>query len=417
MEPGSGYLSDYFTGVGMKRLRLVDTPKGSNQHEVGDKDEGEALKRVLGDVERKRSNRFKAHYVWLSSEQETISEEGFLSWYDTRAKQTHRSPEWRLYYQTNAVTDLMNEGDTLFVARQTDDEVLFIVVPYDSELLSQVRWLFGFMQQAELDIYETRDLSVEAGHDRIDFISRFILDEIGIEFEDPNANTLDSIIERFGAWFPRTLEFSDLARQTLPQVSALDDPDEALMVWLNHEEAMFRRLEKRVVSERIREGFLVDGEADVDSFLQFSLGVQNRRKSRMGHSFQNHLKAVFDAFEIRHDTQVRTENGKVPDFIFPGTKEYFDEDFEVSLLTMLAAKSSCKDRWPQILPEAARIPRKHLVTLEPGISENQTDMMETENVQLVVPGPLAGSYTSRQQKWLWSIGQFVRTVQERQDYS
>lgn len=415
MELDSGYLSDYFTGVGMKRLRLVDTPEGSNQHEVGDRDNGEALQNILGDAERKGSNRFEAQYVWLSSEQETITEEGLLSWYDTRAKKAHRSPEWRLYYQKNPVTELMREGDTLFVARQTDDKVLFIVVPSDSELLSQVRWLFGFMQQAELDIYETRDLSGSDGRDQIDFISRFILDEMGIEFEDPNANTLDSIIDRFGTRFPKTLEFSDLARQTLPQVRALDDPDAALMTWLNHEEAMFRRLEKRVVSERIEEGFLVDGEADVDSFLQFSLGVQNRRKSRMGHSFQNHLKAVFDAFEIRHDTQVKTENGKIPDFIFPGSKEYFDPEFDIASLTMLAAKSTCKDRWPQILPEAARIPRKHLVTLEPGISENQTDMMEVENVQLVVPASLRESYTQRQREWLWSVSQFLTAVAERQD--
>ena len=39
--------------------------------------------------------------------------------------------------------------------------------------------------------------------------------------------------------------------QTLPEGSALDDPDVAIMAWLDHEEAMFRRLESRVVAERL----------------------------------------------------------------------------------------------------------------------------------------------------------------------
>ena len=35
-------------------------------------------------------------------------------------------------------------------------------------------------------------------------------------------------------------------------------------------------------------------------------------------------------------------------------------------------KSTCKDRWRQVLSEADRIPNKHLFTLEAAISENQT---------------------------------------------
>jgi len=412
VDINSGYLSDYFTGVGTKRLTRVDATANSNQHEIGDANRGETLMRVLGEEPRKQNNRFEARYIWLHSEQETITANGYLSWYDTRENQPHRAAEWRLYYQTNAVTELMDEGDTLFVARQLDGVVLFIVVPRESDLTAQVSWLFGFRQQPDL-AFETREFS-EDNDSGLDFISRFILDEIGIEFEDPNANSIDTIIERFGTTFPKTSEFSDLARLTLPEIDARDDPDVALIAWLNHEEAMFRRLEKRVVAQRIESGFLDDGEADVDGFIQFSLSVQNRRKSRMGHSFQNHLKAVFDAFDIKHDTQVKTENGKTPDFIFPGREAYFDSAFPIPSLTMLAAKSSCKDRWPQILPEAARIPQKHLVTLEPGISVNQTDAMKAENVQLVVPASIGNSYTDDQKAWLWSVADFLTIVAARQ---
>ncbi|EJA5030400.1 hypothetical protein MU985_004932 [Salmonella enterica] len=40
---------------------------------------------------------------------------------------------------------------------------------------------------------------------------------------------------------------------------------------------------------------------------------------------------------------------------------------------MLAYKSTCKDRWRQMLNEAVRIPDKHLLTLESSICENQTN--------------------------------------------
>ena len=42
---------------------------------------------------------------------------------------------------------------------------------------------------------------------------------------------------------------------------------------------------------------------------------------------------------------------------------------------MLGAKSTCKDRWRQVLAEDEKISRKHLLTLEPGISEPQTHQM------------------------------------------
>lgn len=308
----------------------------------------------------------------------------------------------------------MTEGDRLYVARlkQPDDLVLFIVVPKNSALESHIAWLFGFELQQELTF-----AALEFGKDddgAIDFISRFVLDEIGVEFEDPNANTIDSIIERFGFEFPKTIPFSDHARLTLPGIDARDDPDAALMAWLNHEEAMFRRLERKIVSGRIAQGFVEAEEVDVDAFVSFSQSILQRRKSRMGYSFQNHLSAVFDAFELRYDPQVITENSKKPDFVFPGKAEYFDESFSVDLLTMLAAKSTCKDRWSQVLPEAARIPKKHLVTLEPGISIGQTQSMKAENLQLIVPASLQASYTQEQRDWLMNIADFVALVTNRQ---
>ena len=81
---------------------------------------------------------------------------------------------------------------------------------------------------------------------------------------------------------------------------------------------------------------------------------------------------------------------------------------------MLGAKSTCKDRWRQVLAEAEKISRKHLLTLEPGISEPQTHQMEASSLQLVVPQPVQGSYTDAQQGWLWSVADFIGEVRAKQ---
>lgn len=398
-----GHLSEYFEGVGVKRLSAVDAnPERSNQHEVGTTPE---MRQFLGENHQQR---FVANYVWLGDEQEGFSCLDFATHYDTRLNQPHRRPEWRLYYTSNAVTEIMQEGDTLFVAKRPGDELLFIVVPAGSTIENQLLWLFGFDSQPSLKFAAQQ----YSGHNdsALDFAARFVLDELGIEFEDPDANSLDSIIEKFGLKFPTTYEFSHLARLTLPTVAADLAPDTALIAWLDHEEAMFRRLERRIVSARVEQGFVTGEGVDVDGFLKFSLSVQNRRKSRMGHSFEHHLAAVFDACAIAYTKGGKTERNNKPDFLFPGQAAYSDPSFPADRLSMLAAKSVCKERWRQILPEADRIAIKHLATLEPGISSAQTDQMKSHAVQLIVPLPIQSSYNSEQAKWLWSVEQFVSHV-------
>ncbi len=213
----------------------------------------------------------------------------------------------------------------------------------------------------------------------------------------------------------KTADFSKLARQTLPeQVSPRDDPDAALLAWLGHEEALFRRLERRAVAERLGAGFVTDDGVDVDGFLRFSLSVQNRRKARMGHSLEHHAAAVLDARGISYDRSPITEHNHRPDFLFPSIEAYHSSTAGWWCLAMLGAKSTCKDRWRQVLVEAEKIPEKHLLTLEPGISESQTHQMAVVKLQLVVPREIHDSYTEKQRGWLWTFDQFIRDVEARQ---
>lgn len=82
---------------------------------------------------------------------------------------------------------------------------------------------------------------------------------------------------------------------------------------------------------------------------------------------------------------------------------------------MLGVKSTCKDRWRQVLAEADRIEHKHLLTLEASISKHQTDEMRAKNLQLVLPRGLHETYMPEQQAWLMDISSFTTLVRERQD--
>jgi len=167
------------------------------------------------------------------------------------------------------------------------------------------------------------------------------------------------------------------------------------------------------VAEKLQQGFGEVGN-DVDEFISFSLSVQNRRKSRAGLAFENHLAYLFDAQELLYSWGAKTERNNKPDFLFPGITYYQDTEFTTELLTMLGVKTSAKERWRQVLPEADRIERKHLVTLEPAISVNQTDEMIAQHLQLVLPQPLMETYTAEQQDKLINLSDFIGIVRERQ---
>lgn len=400
-----GILRDHFAGAGVKRLSAVDAdPVRSNQHEVGTT--REMRDRFLGEIHEQQ---YQVRYIRVDDDREVVSVEGTATHYDARIRKKHRAAEWRLYYPSNAVTEAMQEGDTLFLAKHDDGRLYFIVAPEGSTSEHQLLWLFGV--EPEGKSFVSREFPADGP--TLDFAARYILDEIGIETEDPEADRLDGIIDPLPLEFPSTANFSYLARDTLPDVRAEDDPDAALLAWLDREEALFRRLEKRIVSRRLEEGFTNGTGVDVDGFIRFSLSVHNRRKSRMGYSLENHLEAVFSAFGIAYDRGKITENNHRPDFLFPSVMAYHAAPATgAANLTMLGAKSSCKERWRQVLAEADKIPRKHLLTLEPGISEPQTNQMEASSLQLVVPRDIHGSYTEGQRAWLWNLGDFVEHLRQ-----
>lgn len=396
-------LSDFFSGVGFKRLSQVEVlPDLSNQHEFNGISR---FKDIFGSDKRK----FKTKFIYLADEDDkTVVDDGFMTWYDARQNHATRT-EFRFYYSSNAVLSQARVNDLVVVGLTKVGDLAVIVAPQSSTSERQLQWLFGIDNVT--DSFVVRDFS---GVKRdIGFAGRYILSTLGIEEQLVVPDYLEGLISKFGHRFPSTKEFSEYSRSTVADVSPIEDPDGTLMSWMEREELLFKTLEKVIVKERLKEGFGEDG-TDVEEFIKLSLSIQNRRKSRAGFSFENNLAVLFSMNGVDFSHGATTERNNKPDFIFPNITLYHQEDMNVELLSMLGVKTTAKDRWRQILAEAAKISHKHLVTLEPAISRNQTSEMRASNLELVIPKPLYPTYTVDQQQQLMNVKEFIAMVVDRQ---
>jgi len=396
-------LSKYFPAIAAKRLSQVEVqPRISHQHEFNGIGE---FRKILG-VEKAS---FDTTYIRLNDEEDkVISSIGSMTWYDSRENHPTRS-EYRLYYSSNEVIKSSLVGDLVIVGKLTDNKLAVIIAPQGSTSEKQLLWLFGI---AEIGTgFTVKDFSRE----KIDigFAGRYILSSLGFETEETAPDFLDQLIGLFGKTFPSTKIFSDFARSTVKDVSAIEEPDKTLMIWLEREELLFKTLESAIVKDKLEVGFGDDGK-DVDEFIRFSLSVQNRRKARAGFAFENNLALIFKINGLKYNHGAVTERNNKPDFIFPGSAEYHTPNFDTGLLTMLGVKTTAKDRWRQVLSEAAKIENKHLITLEPAISRNQTDDMIANNLQLVIPRPLFPTYSVEQQRQLLTVREFIEMINKKQ---
>lgn len=186
----------------------------------------------------------------------------------------------------------------------------------------------------------------------------------------------------------------------------LHDPDSRLTRRRSCEYDVFRSIERYHVLPRIQKGF-----ETVDAFIEYSNAVNNRRKARAGRSLELHLREIFNEQKVEYSWTPKTEGARRPDFIFPSIDRYWESAWPSDRLFMLAAKTTCKDRWRQILNEAERIPKKHLLTLQEGISVDQHREMVEEGVQLVVPSKLVSSYPPSIRPSLMSLAAFIELVE------
>lgn len=282
-------------------------------------------------------------------------------------------------------------GALLILAQFTDTDYQGFVLNTDDEI-NQYLDAFGLTPAETNKLIDTQQLAPES----------------------KEKQEIDLYIQSLQVDFPTSNEISAAARYIHNvvynhQEYIITNPDKKLLDWTDAEYRLFRALESSRYGEVITKGF-----DSVESFVSIANQVLNRRKSRAGKSLEHHLAALFDGNGLQYEEQAVTEGNKRPDFIFPSQIAYHDMTFPTDKLISLAAKTTCKDRWRQIINEANRLrgQSKFLCTLQQGISAAQMDEMQEEQVILVVPKPYIVTYPKDKQDRIWTISKFIGYVKE-----
>jgi len=225
-----------------------------------------------------------------------------------------------------------------------------------------------------------------------------------------------AFISGLSGQFPSSVEMSAAARKIENAVYdhaeyVKSKPDKKLLSWSDVEYRLFRAVENHRYGDTVSHGF-----SSVEDFLKMANTLLNSRKSRAGKSLEHHLAALFTGNDLEFEEQVVTEGNKKPDFIFPSSVAYHDATFDDSRLVFLAAKTTCKDRWRQILNEADRFKgkTKYLCTLQQGMTTKQINEMTEEKVILVVPKPYIGDYPEDKRAGILSVDEFIQKVKSTQ---
>ncbi len=278
--------------------------------------------------------------------------------------------------------------------------------------------LFVFTQQTDVDYsgyFLDTDEEIEEFLDAFGISPTETNSLIDIKKVLPEAQeklAIQEFISGLDVDFPASALMSAAARAIEEKVYdhaeyIITNPDEKLISWTNMEYTLFRALEYARYGNMITKGF-----QSVDEFVRVANVVLNRRKSRAGKSLEHHLSAIFDGNGLEYSSQAVTEGNKKPDFLFPSHEAYHNYDFPTDNIISLAAKTTCKDRWRQVLNEADRLrdKPKYLCTLQQGVSGTQMDEMQAENVILVVPKPYIVTYPRDRRDRIWTLTRFVEYV-------
>lgn len=365
--------------IAFKRLVAVEVdPASSHQHEL----HADALRTQLGfPLGRTTGPMTVACYLGDDADA-VLFEHGRFTLYNARAAHPTRS-EYRLYYDVSLFAAAL-PGDFLVLLRQ-DGVLAAIVARAGTRIERELLGLLADRDDAKLD----RFTFVDAPHvalTQAESIADALAPRppVAADYAAVVGDEVDRIVR--DGLIPATDHMAAIAQHAIATVHGPLGPDLRLFHGLEAESAIYFAAEERIQSSRLAE--LQARGADLAEITSFVMAILQSRRSRRGQSLQHHVAAVLRDESIPFSTQCKTERGERPDFVVPGCREYHDVSFPASRLRMIGCKATARERWRQLLNEAARIPAKCLVTLDPALTEATVEAMEQARLRVFVPAPI-----------------------------
>lgn len=392
---------DEFSGAGfvwyVKRLTANDT-QANGSHQAGPHIRKEFLFRLFPAISRRDVKNPDARFM-LHIDSHTDSREVRAVYYNNKFHDNPKSGrnETRITGFGGSISALLDPESTGAVA--------VFAFPVDDEGRSRQCHVWVCGHATEEDIVEDRVGPVEPGKGLV--WPRAQLSLPTTVSRNSCALNESEIPPEWLVRFPTGLQLVEKAIDLRPD-SGLN-PDQRILRRRDCEYEIFLSVERAVEMPGILSGF-----ATIDDFVVRAQSILQRRKARAGRSLELHTRQIFIEERLKEgehfSSQPKSEANKRPDFIFPSEAAYNDSGFPQSKLRMLAVKTTCKDRWRQILQEADRIEEKHILTLQQGVSENQFREMIEAKVRLVVPAKIIEYYPKSVRPHLQTLESFIGDI-------
>ena len=230
-------------GIVFKRLTTVEADKKkSNQHEFNGSN---LLKELLGKNEPKE---YQVTFAWIESRDNLVTEEGFVTWYDSRRSHPSRS-EYRLYFKENIISRKFIVNDPLFIIKRSDSSLLLISTKANSDVERQLLFLFS-LKNTNFEINKkSRDIFQKGEIFDLEFKSRAV-DEYILDFfinssieEEPVATEEEEPID-----LEDEIEEEPIATEEEEPIDLEDEIEEAT----KEEKTKFN---KKIKSEKLNKEF------------------------------------------------------------------------------------------------------------------------------------------------------------------
>jgi len=244
----------------------------------------------------------------------------------------------------------------------------------------------------------------------VELIKNWIAYEEGKAIEETEDVCLNRKFRDFVATvqiLPSGAIFSSITREAL--INCIHDftrltPDNQLIHLVDQEYSLYKMAERKIFEPEVTRLF-----KDIDDFLETAMHILQRRKARAGRALENHVEFLLKQAGIPYEMRPSVDKTE-PDIIIPNKLSYDDIQFPENKLFMIAVKTTCKDRWRQVIREAPRIKHKHIITMQKGISTKQLDEMHHSDVSLIVPEKLHREYPKDGRGSLITIDSFLEVL-------
>jgi len=386
--------------VAVKRLSVVEVDSTrSNQHELN----ATILRRELGFPEGRTSGPLTL--VMYSGTEAPEEFEGGYTFSNVREGKP-RPAEYHMYYTSAALPPTAKPGDLLILFREAGSNELRGVIAAAGSATEEE------LLDALLLNIDPQDMSLKYAEGAVTATqAQAVARALGAMPTTFNATDHPTYAAAVTAGKLPTGAVMAQSGEELVAASGMTitDPDVRLESVLAAETELFFAINDRIGQDGL-DKLLASGAsfAAIDKYFQ---SRQNGSKSRRGTSLMLHFSSLLTAEGIPFKRECNTGKPPPADFMVPSCDAYNDPAFPDERLRMVSAKSTLKERWTEVIPEAGRIDEKYLLTLDKKLTDPVIRAMRDEKVRPFMPSAyLAEAYDSRTTRPL--LGSITELVAE-----